>query len=123
MLATLHVFKLNVCFSLVKSTPIFNQEQSLQTSARLHSETNLDSNFKENRPLCNATNFLNRVVERDETALRSQKANLRIFLAQPSKSLVTNHMYGCEPQLTKMHINADSGQQMQMVEDSAAQWG
>ena len=57
------------------------------------------------------------------TLLHSQKANLRIFLAQPSKSLVTNHMYGCEPQLTKMHINADPGQQMQMVEDSAAQWG
>ena len=58
---------------------------------------------------------------RDEAALHSQKANLRIFLAQPSKSLVTNHMYGCEPQLTKMHIHADPGQQMQMVQDSAPQ--
>ena len=55
----MYIFKSDVCFSLVKSTPIFNQEQSLQTSARLHSETNLDSNFKENQPLCNATNFLN----------------------------------------------------------------
>ena len=64
MFETLNVFKLPrfMFFTCQKYTNF--QEQSLQTSARLHSETNLDSNFKENQPLCNATNFLNRVVER-----------------------------------------------------------